>query len=345
MEACSTQPGAYTSTQNCMDICAAFPLGDADNSTAITDASIGCRVYHSNVALNQTDNSSIALHCWHAGPSGGNQCGTPCQAYCAMMNYSCSAQYPFLNDAFCLSSCALYDPSGNVNTTSGANLWCKIYHVIASFGVDKSHCTHAAPSGSNVCGTVCENYCILSTKACFGGNTLYGDMNSCMAFCNGIPNNGTITDRAGDTKDCRVYHALFANATGNTTTHCPHASHSGGNVCGAWCDVYCDLASSACNGINQLYSSNSLCQTACQGISTNGRPGDTVGDSIQCRIYQLGIASQSASLALTNCGYAAVNSRNGVCGSLAPTSKITETGNNAYTIILSTLMFVGALLF
>jgi len=351
MEACTVMP-AYSNMTNCMDICASFMLGLNDTAAEATNATVGCRTYHASVANSTTDALMKADHCWHAGPSGGKQCGTPCRAYCDMMKQSCNAaaNNPFSDDAFCLSACSLYDIAGNASTVSGANLWCKIYHVTASFGGDKSHCTHASPSGAGLCGNRTENYCMIVNQTCTGTNALYTSMTSCMDFFNHLTTDGAVSDRGGDTRDCRIYHGIAAKAL-NDVSHCQHASHSGGNVCGTWCDVYCNLAISACgnNGTNMLYADPASCKTACAGIATAGKIGDANGDSIQCRIYHLGVASQSPANAVIHCPHAKVVSKDNTCGpAAAPTTTVgpskTATGN-AYAIVLSTLTLVGVLLF
>jgi hypothetical protein len=332
-----------------MDICASFALGTANDSTEATTATVGCRTYHAGVALNTTDAVAKADHCWHAGPSGGKQCGSPCTAYCALMMQSCNAtaNQPFADTAMCMAACSLYDPAGNESTVSGANLWCKIYHATASFGGDKSHCTHASPSGAGLCGTRCENYCMISAKTCTGNNSIYADFATCNTTCStSIVTDGTVADRGGNTKDCRIYHAFAANATANPAVHCPHASHSGGDVCGTWCTVYCDLAM-LCTGNLQLYTTPAACMSNCTSLKITGKVGDTSGDSIQCRIYHLGVAAQTPALATAHCPHGLPISA--VCGGApTPTSTPTPTGTgtgNAYTIIFSSLMLAGIILF
>jgi len=328
----------YTDKPNCMAICAAFPIGTVNDTGNNT---IGCRLYHAGVANMSTGQDKLD-HCFHASPSGGKVCGTPCQSYCSLMGFSCNAtaNNPFPDAAFCAAACANYDQGGDASTTAGPTVFCKIYHATVSIG-DKSHCEHAAPSGANLCGSRCEMYCGISNKTCTANNKIYNTYSDCMAFCEPMTN-GTVADRGNDTKDCRIYHAVAAHL--DPVLHCKHASASGGDLCGKWCDVYCNLAQSACTGANKLYDTPALCQTACNGIVKTGVPGATSGDSLQCRIYHLGVASQTAALATVHCPHAAVISKDGVCGAAAPTSK-TETTGNAFAIVFSTLTLLGVLLF
>ena len=58
-------------------------------------------------------------------------------------------------------------------------------------------------------------------------------------------------DTTGNTIGCRLYHAGAAAA--DPVLHCPHAGPTGGNVCGSWCDNYCQLMAQETEpGVNAL---------------------------------------------------------------------------------------------
>ncbi|MCA1663868.1 MAG: hypothetical protein LC659_06305 [Myxococcales bacterium] len=104
---------------------------------------------------------------------------------------------------------------------------------------------------------------------------------------------GTAADTGGNTIGCRLYHAGAAAAA--PSTHCPHAGPTGGDVCGSWCDNYCQLMAKNCTGSNAVYDA-ATCMTKCATIPTNGNTNDTSGNTIQCRIYHLGVAATDPAL-------------------------------------------------
>jgi len=349
MQACSGSLQIYTSMADCLRVCPGLPLGTDD--TATSGNTIGCRIYHAGVANGSA--AAAITHCPHVSPSGGTACGDLCEAYCSIMGNACNAtaNNPFTATSNCTHACSYYDTTGNFTTQGGANIYCKIYHATAalgSTGAATTHCPHASPSGNGACGTKCENFCSESAKTCTGNLTLYANNADCMQFCNSLPD-GAITDVSGNTKDCRIYHSLVAGTSAaNAMTHCPHATHSGGNVCGSWCDVYCQMAIQHCTGNLTLFASTSACMTACSPIANTGKPNDASGNSIQCRIYHLGVASAGGATAVTHCPHAAVASKDNVCGTIAPSTSTpspSSTTGNAYAIIVSSLMLVAVLLF
>jgi hypothetical protein len=142
----------------------------------------------------------------------------------------------------------------------------------------------------------CSTYCSKIQSACTGaggdggaGHAQYPDTATCTSYCSseGWPT-GMSGDTSGNTLGCRIYHATAAAS--DPTTHCPHAGPSGGNVCGTWCDNYCQLMAKNCTGSNAVYDA-ATCMTKCMTIPTTGNPGATSGNSVQCRIYHLGVAA------------------------------------------------------
>lgn len=169
------------------------------------------------------------------------------------------------------------------------------------------------------CFPTCRDYCGTWLETCddrfpreFGPIT-GGD---CFEFCERMDwNPGRFAAPHPDTNSigCRIYH--MGNARGseaNQDLHCPHSGATGGGVCGDWCDNYCHLADRICGDIDfeviletapgadldreaflATFADRDVCATWCRGegnteaIPTNGRHGDTTGDSIQCRMYHL----------------------------------------------------------
>jgi len=227
---------ALNSAAACNAICGAFPVGPS-LYTDTDGATLACRLYHAKAVLIYND---PALHCPHASPTGGQACGTFCQAYCQAVNYSCAANTPqFTSNAACDDYCTNnLDPQyrGNWNDSAGDTVGCRIYHADAAKGLnDQVHCVHAGPSGDDVCGTWCENYCDLMAVACTGSNSPYNDDRAtCMSKCTTFATSGKPGDAAGNTVQCRIYHAGVAGVSttsADITAHCGHAGPDGANVC------------------------------------------------------------------------------------------------------------------
>jgi len=338
----------YTDSATCMLVCAALPLGLSAGETS--GNTIGCRQYHTGAAA-----ADATTHCIHAGPSGGGVCGgattSLCEAYCNITKKACvGAAAIFSLDPVCMAACAAFNMSGTIADTAGNTAFCHLYHAGAALADPATHCAHASPSGNGVCGSKCENYCQISSQTCTGTtNKLYADMPTCLGFCGTIPTAGNYSDQAGNSVDCRIYHASAASALALPNVHCPHASHSGGSVCGAYCDEYCYLAATYCTGANSLnFATTAACMTACAGLKTTGLFGDTAGDSIQCRIYHLA-AAKVLNDAATHCPHGNITSGSGVCGgavttsTTAGTSKTDKTGN-AFGVLVSLVTLTGVLL-
>ncbi len=92
-----------------------------------------------------------------------------------MVTSSCAddnAQYVDFDDCkhHCVTSAAL--PLGEIADTDGNSVACRTYHAIVASSdpgnAEAIHCPHAGPSGANVCGSWCENYCHLALTNCTG---------------------------------------------------------------------------------------------------------------------------------------------------------------------------------
>lgn len=295
MAACTDANAQFEDAEQCEANCllSGMPTGAAGD----TDGnSIGCRATHA--ALAATD---PATHCAHAGASGGNTCGTWCENYCAYTGESCSTLYA--DDAACMTACAAFDDTGPVNARTGDSVQCRIT-LGALAAADDTACAHAAEDGGAVCRDPysCAEYCGTVTATCTGANAHYADVDTCMAYCETAAawDAGFAGELDTNTISCRTLHAGLAAA--DADAHCPHASPAGGGVCGTWCDVYCDITANNCTGGNELFATAEECATACALYADTGAPGDTSGDTVQCRIYHAGLAL--GGVAATHCGHA-----------------------------------------
>jgi hypothetical protein len=141
-----------------------------------------------------------------------------------------------------------------------------------------------------------------------------------MAYCTtgaAFPE-GTPADTSVNTIGCRTRQAQTATGLEGDalSEHCEAAGPSGADECGSWCENYCYLALSNCSGENELYSSEGTCETDCLLMPRDGDVGDTSGDTVQCRIYHLGVAgSDGDASAATHCPHGGA-SGGGVCGEI-----------------------------
>ena len=310
----------FESAEACESYCgdyAKLPIGETSDTAENT---VGCRTYHADVAGESAENA--AIHCTHAGPTGDNTCGTMCENYCHLALANCTDGEALFDDvSACMTACSEYDATGNINDTAGNTLQCRIYHLGVAGNNDAggaaTHCAHGAADGGGVCVDAlptCDDYCSAVQAACGddGATSQYASVAACKTHCetNGKLPAGTIDDTAGNTIGCRTYHAGVAGESAeNAAIHCPHAGADGGSVCGSYCDVYCDLAAANCS---DLYADGAACQTACEGFAADGAGGDATGDSVQCRIYHLGVAGGGDDAAAIHCPHAAADG-GGIC--------------------------------
>jgi hypothetical protein len=178
----------------------------------------------------------------------------------------------------------------------------------------------------------CTDYCTARVANCSE------DATACMAACTaaeaGMPA-GDVTDTAGNTLGCRMYHTGVAATAG--AQHCAHGNLFGGSsidagngIPGFPCvnstaEAYCSMAMAFCQGNidndgdaatpdGPLYAGADqaaqymACMTAAGGF-TAGSVGDTTGDTLECRLYHLEVAGSDAA---THCPHGSPSGGN-VC--------------------------------
>ena len=160
-------------------------------------------------------------------------------------------------------------------------------------------------------GDACETYCTNALANCTGDNALYPGMDECMATCAALPVSDP-ADTAGNTVYCRAYHAGDP-AVMDAAMHCPHASASGGTVCGSPCEAYCSQMATNCGGEVGVFPSEGDCMAACAAFPDDGAFNAIDGNSVQCRIYHASFPA--AADAATHCAHASPNGSN-TCGNL-----------------------------
>ena len=306
-DTCTGDAAQYADEESCLAYCntaGAFPAGTAEDTDGNT---IGCRMYHAGVA-GDSEGDDVALHCGHAGPSGGGICGSWCDNYCDLALNNCTGDNQiFGGGEGCLTACEEFDARGEAGDTAGDTVQCRIYHlgVAGSDGETSAdmHCPHGDRDGGGVCvpeepgEPTCEAYCTEVGEVCTGDNAQYADVDACLAYCEtaGGWSAGAEDDTSGNTIGCRHEQARSARALEGEALaeSCQAAGPSGADVCGSWCENYCHLAINNCTAENELYASAVDCGAACSTLPERGSAGDSSGNTVQCRIYHLGVAGSA----------------------------------------------------
>jgi len=303
-----------TNPSSCYNFCSQLNM-PAGNAGAISGNSIACRQNYANQAA-----GGSASACAAASISGGNVCGGFCESYCmVVLNGTCNATYP-LGWSQCMQTCATFPTTGTSIGLFSSSNWannvqCRTYHAgtPANSPGGSFHCAHATAHGGGsfcvnqtIAPDYCTGYCQLFTVSCAGqylpaylAEAPYSStttLQACIQYCNlygplsssyFTANNWVPSLCVGDTIDCRTYHSVLALS--DPTTHCPHASLDGDNVCGQECGVYCNLATNPLCTSSQISFGSSTCASTCANYA-DGTVGATTGNTLQCRIYHLSYA-------------------------------------------------------
>jgi hypothetical protein len=160
MTNCTGANAQYTAMANCLGVCAGFPMGTLADMSGDT---LGCRLYHGGAA--GASASAAALHCPHAGPTGGDKdpngtagtCGEPCTAFCQVAAAVCTgANQQFTDMTTCMTACKSFHADANSYSTADTStndMGCRFYHLSAAAAGGASattHCPHIV-AASAVC--------------------------------------------------------------------------------------------------------------------------------------------------------------------------------------------------
>jgi len=136
---CTGDNQQYISEANCLATCAVFDIGMGGDTNGNT---LGCREYHAGAPAEMNPD----IHCGHAGPLGGGQCGVdPCEPFCAIATTVCTAADTGWDNAVeCANECAGFptDVVYNAGVTSGDILACRMYHLQVASTTPDPHCQH-----------------------------------------------------------------------------------------------------------------------------------------------------------------------------------------------------------
>jgi hypothetical protein len=126
-------------TGSCLDVCntrAAWPATGANTN------SLACRTTHAQLAASP---GPPAVHCPHAGPTGGTVCGSYCANYCYLALRNCTGTNQlFADDATCQTACTGLTVGATANATTGNSVQCRINHLLAASATPAVHCAHGS---------------------------------------------------------------------------------------------------------------------------------------------------------------------------------------------------------
>jgi hypothetical protein len=153
-----------------------------------------------------------------------------CTSYCSAIASACTGtNTEYLDTQVCMTMCEVFDP-GIASDTTGDSLACRVAHLAAAKANPTTGCPQAGPTGAGACGSdPCQAFCELDLSLCSTQPTPpYPNQQTCQTDCDGFSYDaglGDLTQSAGNTLNCRIYHLESAYDTDNPSaqsTHCPH---------------------------------------------------------------------------------------------------------------------------
>ena len=149
MANCTGEYEQYESREACVDYCSNVSGWEAGLTGDVDGNTIGCRTYHGG----DPSAGDPALHCYHAGPSGGGVCGSYCETYCQLTAKHCvGANALYDNNGACMQACAGFDASGTPGDIEYDTVQCRIYHAGAPAFTDADlHCGHSGEVSTMFC--------------------------------------------------------------------------------------------------------------------------------------------------------------------------------------------------
>jgi hypothetical protein len=214
----------------------------------------------------------------------------------------------------CIDSCNALPP-GSESEPIGNTLACRARQVeIARRAEPERHCPGAGPASQGECGSSCEGYCSLLEAACPEDFNLLADCEgSCGAFLE-LGDFSALEDSAGDTLECRIWHA--SAALEDPETHCEHARFEPASACvdvppaPPSCERYCRTVGATCTGAQAVYENEAQCLATCAALPL-GSDDDEFENTVGARTYHGG--EPAAFSPETHCPHASPTG-DGVCG-------------------------------
>jgi hypothetical protein len=149
--------------------------------------------------------------------------------------------------------------------------------------------------------SACEAYCFDLMDVCQGADQQFEDRAFCVEHCANWSgwNAGAPGNREDNDLACRETYVAEAAAGINLAESCLRAGPTGGGACGTLCENYCDLLEANCAS-QPAALPRADCIAKCRALPTDGGPLDKNGNTVQCRMFHLGLAAheppQSAAL-------------------------------------------------
>lgn len=142
--------------------------------------------------------------------------------------------------------------------------------------------------------SLCDEYCQIVEATCTDDQDQWFSSTLCLLHCELLPQ-GERGDQVGNTVGCRLFNAERAQVNGEFAIHCPRAGPGGDGVCGSNCESYCTVMQQACaaeftedhNGIVDCIDDCTANVPDLGGYNASIQEGN----SIQCRLYHLGAAT------------------------------------------------------
>lgn len=258
MAACVGENAVYATQAHCLAICAKLAPGDSNEPVGNT---VACRLRQAKIAQNSEPEETCRL----AGPGGGDECGSDCEAYCTLYPQVCPDLYLYGDTKTCLDACQGLTDQNSYNLSDdhgGDTIECRLVHTASATVDPVEHCKHGPivlPAEWCVNDPeqppTCQEYCQIELAACRGDVAQYESKQQCLDVCEAL-DPGVNSDVDGNTVGCRRYHSF--NSTLGADNHCPHSGPTGDGHCGdastleqatgrtGNCESYCQLVEAAC---------------------------------------------------------------------------------------------------
>lgn len=255
-----------------------------------------------------------------------------CENYCKLILLSCAgANQQFTGEDACLHFCKQTAklPAGEEGDLAGNTISCRTYFAsLAGLSASKAakYCPAAGPTGGNVCGSWCNNYCALALMNCTAEHKIYSSAEACPVACAQLDDKAPVTALTGDSVQCRMnWLGVAFNAIDSNVKQCPYAKVPApdGTPCSnvkppepLSCNLLCATLEQNCKGVDAQYGSTAECLDTCSkyGKWPLGTLGDSGGNTVGCRLTYALQAGKNPSSASGLCG-AAGPTGNSVCGS------------------------------
>lgn len=164
--------------------------------------------------------------------------------------------------------------------------------------------TAAPPVVTTNTNPECNDFCFTLRDTCLGE---YVSVGACNRQCQSQARSILTESITGDTFECRRSHmenVRESNFSGNKNAECSSAGPSGDSMClpTSACDIFCNVFNEVCK-IDELgtvafeeFRGIQKCVETCSSLNQTGVVGAMSGNTLQCREFQLALASDAQGL-------------------------------------------------